>query len=344
MRRREGEEKEREEKAEEAVAADETTKKEEEQEKEKEEEGEWVWTRIGFGRLLSSPSPSPSPSACVLLPWGARLYAPPSSLVREAEVLRVRTFFEDKGALELRGWAWSRTLGEVRAAFAAHAGVDAGELRFVAEGRERADDALPLARLGLDGTRPELLAVVDPRVAFTFDRRARHPSIEVAPDGLRAAMPAGAMRTDSSIRGSEALSSGCHYWDVAVHAAEPADDGGGARVNVGVCVASGRFNCSNNYIGGSEYGWSLYCNTGETEHGGGSSEYAEAVHGGSTVRVWLDMDARTLAFSIDGNRHAVAFCDLPERVYPAFTLNAPGDAIELVRFGTWKGAGAGAQA
>ena len=49
----------------------------------------------------------------------------------------------------------------------------------------------------------------------------------------------------------------------------------------------------------------------------------------------LDMDARTLTYEKNDLSLGVAFTDLPDAVFPAFSLYTKGDHIQISEFGTW---------
>ncbi len=47
------------------------------------------------------------------------------------------------------------------------------------------------------------------------------------------------------------------------------------------------------------------------------------------------MDARTLSYAKNGQNLGVAFTDLPDQLYPAFSLYTKGDHLQLIEFGTF---------
>ena len=84
------------------------------------------------------------------------------------------------------------------------------------------------------------------------------------------------------------------------------------------------FSCSVRYYG-----------CGNTYRSGSSSSYGQSYRTGDTITCLLDMDKRSLSFEKNGAALGVAFTDLPESVYPAFSLYTRNDHIQLMEFGTF---------
>jgi hypothetical protein len=78
-----------------------------------------------------------------------------------------------------------------------------------------------------------------------------------------------------------------------------------------------------------------YYGCGNTYRSGSSSSYGQSYRTGDVITLQLDMDARTLSYMKNGTSLGVAFTDLPDQVYPAFSLYTKNDHFQLIDFGTF---------
>mmetsp|Transcript_17274 Transcript_17274/g.28377 ORF Transcript_17274/g.28377 Transcript_17274/m.28377 type:complete len:432 (+) Transcript_17274:156-1451(+) len=105
--------------------------------------------------------------------------------------------------------------------------------------------------------------------------------------------------------------------------------------NFWVGVAS-RMADRSSWLGKQTHGWAygsngFICHSTGRDAGPYDTEYGVRFCPGASIRVFLDMDARTLEFAVirlDGtiNRFGVAYSNLPSVVYPAVSLRSPGVA------------------
>jgi len=116
------------------------------------------------------------------------------------------------------------------------------------------------------------------------------------------------------------------FWDIRL------DVTLNGRLNLGVCTDSCNMNA---YIGNDQHGWSVYGNTGKSEHKSQSNVYGQPFVQGDVIRVMVDMDSRTLAFERNGQSLGIAHYNLCDRVWPAFSLYCTKDTISLTDFGTF---------
>ncbi|CAG8475838.1 8711_t:CDS:1 [Ambispora gerdemannii] len=149
---------------------------------------------------------------------------------------------------------------------------------------------------------------------FRWDQSAIGPNLIVSKDGtVVEASPS--LGIHESARATEPISgTGNYEWDVVIE-----ENCGYAWV--GLCAAEG-VNLAV-FLGGQATGW-VMGSSGSAYHGNMATPYGSIFDKGSTVTVHLDMTNRTVAFSIDGVRQPIAWTDIPSKVYPAVSLNAPG--------------------
>ncbi|PKK79449.1 hypothetical protein RhiirC2_727236 [Rhizophagus irregularis] len=100
---------------------------------------------------------------------------------------------------------------------------------------------------------------------------------------------------------------------------------------VGICTEKG-FNVEyNSWLGKQAYGWvfgsnGVICHNTQQENGPYTNKYGKEFKENDRITVHLDMGKRTCSFSINGKRYPIAFRDLPDEIYPAVSLKAPGRA------------------
>jgi len=104
---------------------------------------------------------------------------------------------------------------------------------------------------------------------------------------------------------------------------------------VGICTEKG-FNVNyNSWLGKQAYGWvfgsnGVICHNTQQENGPYTNNYGQEFEENDKITVHLNMGKRTCSFSVNGKIYPVAFDNLPDVVYPAISLIAPGRArIEL---------------
>ncbi|GES82566.1 hypothetical protein GLOIN_2v1696277 [Rhizophagus clarus] len=100
---------------------------------------------------------------------------------------------------------------------------------------------------------------------------------------------------------------------------------------VGICTIKGYNVDYNSWLGKQEYGWvfgsnRVICYNTQEENGPYTNKYGIEFKENDIITVHLDMRGRTCSFSINGKRYPVAFCNLPDEIYPAVSLRAPGRA------------------
>ncbi|CAB5388185.1 hypothetical protein RhiirA5_347391 [Rhizophagus irregularis] len=96
---------------------------------------------------------------------------------------------------------------------------------------------------------------------------------------------------------------------------------------VGICTIKG-FNVDyNSWLGNHAYGW-VFGSNGVICHNSSNStnKYGQKFKEKDIITVHLDMEERTCSFSVNRISYPVAFRDLPDEIYPAVSLCAPGKA------------------
>jgi len=171
-----------------------------------------------------------------------------------------------------------------------------------------------------------LLLVYDDQSRFLLDAASAPPGgdLVVAADGLSATM----VNADNkwlTLRASSAFTRGRHQWTVKM------DRCAGGNVFLGLCTSTMRLA---NYIGHDAQSWGYY-GCGNIYRAGSSSSYGSAYRTGDAITLMLDMDARTLSYAKNGQQLGVAFSDLPDSVYPAFSLYTKNDQISIGDFATF---------
>ncbi|RIA90135.1 concanavalin A-like lectin/glucanase domain-containing protein [Glomus cerebriforme] len=107
---------------------------------------------------------------------------------------------------------------------------------------------------------------------------------------------------------------------------------------VGICTSDGYNVDYNTWLGKHAYGW-VFGSKGVTRHNSkiekdkDKSKYGQKFKENDRITVHLDMKKRTCSFSVNGTNYPVAFRNLPNRVYPAVSLKAPGKARIDYSFG-----------
>lgn len=121
---------------------------------------------------------------------------------------------------------------------------------------------------------------------------------------------------------SAAITRGVHHWEVQI------DCSRNGLIFIGVCTD---LQDRNRWIGCDAHGWG-YLGTKQLWAGGQvvSTTFGEEFRSGDIIGATLDMDARTLSFRKNGRSLGKAFSNLPDRLYPAFSLYTSGDRISAV--------------
>ncbi|CAG8523609.1 2381_t:CDS:2 [Diversispora eburnea] len=112
-------------------------------------------------------------------------------------------------------------------------------------------------------------------------------------------------RTSLPIRGYE-----IYEWDFIIE--EPCK-----HMWIGVCSVKNRKVNYSTWLGGEEYGWVLGSN-------GYLAHCKVRFTKGTKITVHLNMENRTLSYSVNGINFGEAFRDLPNEVYPAVSIKSPG--------------------
>ncbi|RIA85820.1 concanavalin A-like lectin/glucanase domain-containing protein [Glomus cerebriforme] len=96
---------------------------------------------------------------------------------------------------------------------------------------------------------------------------------------------------------------------------------------VGICTVKGFDVDYDSWLGKHEYGW-VFGSNGFICHNTSNSidRYGQNFNEKDKITVHLDMDERTCSFSVNERRYPVAFHNLPNEIYPAVSLCAPGKA------------------
>ncbi|CAG8444940.1 8509_t:CDS:1 [Ambispora leptoticha] len=149
---------------------------------------------------------------------------------------------------------------------------------------------------------------------FRWDKSAVGPNLMVSEDKSIVEAPPN-LTIHESARATELITgTGIYEWDIVIE-----ENCGYAWI--GVCAAEGvDFGV---FLGGQATGW-VIGSSGSAYHANRATPYGSPFDKGATVTVHLDMTNRTIAFSIDGSRQPIAWADIPSKVYPAVSLNAPG--------------------
>nr|CAG8486474.1 10634_t:CDS:2 [Entrophospora candida] len=109
---------------------------------------------------------------------------------------------------------------------------------------------------------------------------------------------------------TQGFKNGYHKWDIIV------EESFEQTVYIGVC---GTDIDHLQFLGNQKHGW-VFGSDGTIYHDGESYYYGEPFDDLSKITVHLDMNKRTLAFSIDGDYFGIAFTNIPSKVYPAISL------------------------
>jgi hypothetical protein len=126
-------------------------------------------------------------------------------------------------------------------------------------------------------------------------------------------------------RGTQWLSSGQWYWEVTV-AGNSVHNGG--QISIGVATGEQSF-IAQPGAGGAK-GSVVYWPSGTIYQNGVSKGGATAYnYPGATIGVALDMDAKTIAFYLDGTLQSISCTGLEGEVAPLVHLYAPDDAVTL---------------
>ncbi|KAL6074722.1 BTB/POZ domain-containing protein 9 [Balamuthia mandrillaris] len=161
-----------------------------------------------------------------------------------------------------------------------------------------------------------------------WDAEHASPTIELSEDRATAAckLPPTKRSAWSTVLADRWVSSGVHTWDIAI-VSNSSD-----WIFLGVVGRdyTGWTDSVAGYIGhykdswafGSKQGW------GKT-HNQQNSNYGTSFKTGSVVSIHLDMEKRTLSFSVDGTDHGICHRGLPSEVCPAVTLYRAGDKVSI---------------
>ncbi|CAJ0839066.1 13131_t:CDS:2 [Entrophospora sp. SA101] len=109
---------------------------------------------------------------------------------------------------------------------------------------------------------------------------------------------------------TQGFKNGYHKWDIIV------EESFEQTVYIGVCSTDIDHL---QFLGNQKHGW-VFGSDGTIYHDGESYYYGEPFDDLSKITVHLDMNKRTLAFSIDGDYFGIAFTNIPSKVYPAISL------------------------
>uniref|UniRef100_A0A7S0DTT3 B30.2/SPRY domain-containing protein n=1 Tax=Amorphochlora amoebiformis TaxID=1561963 RepID=A0A7S0DTT3_9EUKA len=280
----------------------------------------YVSTPMGFGRFEGDRSGISK----VSMSWGTQ-YLKNEKVERKVNI-KVVTFYRGGTDMKFK-LRPDQTAEHVRSAIGKKINCPAEEIRLALKGNELTGKELrqPIALLPLPMHQPfKMLFVHETRYKFFLDRRLAGKHLSFSSNLLSVTLPKHS--GDQTVRGNSILSKGRLYWDVHI------DRSLNGRINLGVCVDG---HSSVSFVGHDAQGWAYYGNNGKREHNGSSERYGPTYGTGDTVRVKLDMDKRTLGFQKNSLDLGIAFRNLPNKVYPAFTLYQPGDKITLKTFGTF---------
>jgi hypothetical protein len=262
---------------------------------------EAMWAQLGA---------SPASGAAAVAAAKAAGNKGPSPLERE-RFYRSHTMLAECGLVPARGAAVAPAAATATAAASASASSSSSS----ASPSPSASDSLPLFNI---------LLVYDELSRFALDTSALPAEVSLTPDALGCCMDK-ADNKWQTIRSSTPFSTGRHMWKVRMERCA------GGNLFLGVCTAAMKLN---NYIGHDTNSWGYY-GCGNIYRGGSSSSYGSSYRTGDVLTLQLDMDRRTLSFDKNGQPLGVAFTDLPDQVYPAFSLYTKNDCFQIIEFGSF---------
>jgi hypothetical protein len=161
-----------------------------------------------------------------------------------------------------------------------------------------------------------------PRTAIEWETFHPNMVMSTGPDG-ESILSRREIRGYDIALGKGAMTDGLHEWTVALPRTE------------NCCVGVATWDCARN--GAPDHTtfnvWSAYARHLMLHSVAASAAwtYLPAVEGHATVRVLLDMDARTLSFSRNDGEMRVAYTGLPDRVHPYLCSGADGEVFSVLK-------------
>lgn len=203
--------------------------------------------------------------------------------------------------------------------------IDKDNVRILYRGKEMTDWESPIAQINLQNL-DKLLFVYDEKSNFRLSNSLCGENIILAKNGLTA-------NVDSHdkwyvVLGDTAITSGKHSWTIHM------DRCAGGYIFIGLAEHETQLTM---WLGGDRHGWGLLGDGSRWVRGIRSGEFGPGFRTGDTMRMSIDMDARSLSVAKNEQPLGVAFTDLPDKVYPAIALYSAGDQVTLGGFkrGRW---------
>lgn len=142
--------------------------------------------------------------------------------------------------------------------------------------------------------------------------RDKHTSVSLSNGNLTATFTAAI----AMVRATIGKSSGKWYWEYK------------ATVRAGpICGIATSAAFLYNYPGSEANSWGLNGNNGNKYHSNTTAPYSSTFSGGDVIGVLLDMDAKTVSFTINGTSQGVAYTGLTGTIFPCF--GAMGTAVAI---------------
>jgi len=154
-----------------------------------------------------------------------------------------------------------------------------------------------------------------PAAFFKWDQTKKHYSLIVSGDGRTVTSTASGQHM--SIFGDVELTEGTWEWEIVLNQFNTNT----YATNIGVTPTSFTNYQVAQMIGynGHVPGWAYACGSGNKHHNSNES-YGRRCNQGETIRVRLDLDAKTLEFFVNGSSQGVAFRDVVGPVRPSMSM------------------------
>jgi hypothetical protein len=179
----------------------------------------------------------------------------------------------------------------------------------------------------------EVIVQTPPEPVFELDRESMGKNLVVLNRNLSARNTVN--KKWHSVRASVAFDEGVHQWQVRL------DTCVSKNIFIGVCTAEASME---NYVGSDAYGYGFLANRAVWHNKAKLHSYGEIFKQGDTIQVTLDCNAKTLAFSRNGEYLGIAASNMRAGVsrsgsggsndnckwYPAFSTYNKDDKVTLI--------------
>eukprot|EP01029_Cantina_marsupialis_P017936 TRINITY_DN4057_c0_g2_i2.p1 TRINITY_DN4057_c0_g2~~TRINITY_DN4057_c0_g2_i2.p1 ORF type:complete len:1511 (+),score=591.48 TRINITY_DN4057_c0_g2_i2:227-4759(+) len=160
-------------------------------------------------------------------------------------------------------------------------------------------------------------------ISWTFSHKKRGAGMKLVKN--RKSVTYTRNKTWQSIMCTEVFSTGVHSWEVQVEKVTSA-------ANIFFGVSQVKSNLVNSYCGKDQESWGwIGCMALWHEGKKLKTNYGKRLSSGDVVRVTLDLNARTIAYAVNGIDYGIAFTDLPAdgQFVPAFSMYNSSDKLVL---------------